>query len=159
MKTIDIKITMLLKQENELDDTERDLIEKAKQATVRSYAPYYNFSVGAALMLENGKTLTGSNQENCAYPSGLCAERTTLFYANSRFPDQKITCLAIAARDTSGEFTRMPISPCGACRQVFTEVYHRQKFPFKVLLYGTDGTYVVSSPLDLMPISFDSSYL
>ncbi len=150
---------MQLKQQNELDDTERDLIEKAKQATFRSYAPYSNFSVGAALMLENGKTLTGSNQENCAYPSGLCAERTTMFYANSRFPDQKITCLAIAARDTSGEFTKMPISPCGACRQVFIEVYHRQNFPFKVLLYGTDGTYIVSSPLDLMPISFDSSYL
>lgn len=159
MKDIEIKIHLQLKHENELDDAERDLIEKAKQATFRSYAPYSNFSVGAALMLENGKTLTGSNQENCAYPSGLCAERTTLFYANSRFPDQKIRCLAIAARDTTGEFTKMPISPCGACRQVFIEVYHRQKAPFKVLLYGTDGTYIVESPLDLMPISFDSSYL
>ena len=159
MKDIEIKIRITLKQENELSDSERDLIEKAKQATFRSYAPYSNFSVGASLMLENGKTLTGSNQENCAYPSGLCAERTTLFYANSRFPDQKIVYLAIAARDTTGEFTKMPISPCGACRQVFIEVYHRQKSPFKVLLYGTDGTYIIDSPLDLMPISFDSSYL
>ena len=79
MKDIEIKIHMQLKQENELDDAERDLIEKAKQATFRSYAPYSNFSVGAALMLENGKTLTGSNQENCAYPSGLCSMPTAGF--------------------------------------------------------------------------------
>ena len=159
MKDIEINIKIRLKADNELDEVEKDLIEKAKQATFRSYAPYSNFSVGASLMLDNGKTITGSNQENCAYPSGLCAERTTMFYANSRFPDQKITALAIAARDTSGEFTKMPISPCGACRQVFIEVFHRQKAPFKVFLYGTEGTYIIESPLDLMPISFDSSYL
>lgn len=159
MKDIQIKINIRLLNENELTDVEKDLVEKAKQATYRSYAPYSNFSVGASLMLDNGKTITGSNQENCAYPSGLCAERTTMFYANSRFPDQKIAYLAIAARDTTGEFTKMPISPCGACRQVFIEVYHRQKEPFKILLYGTDGTYIIDSPLDLMPISFDSSYL
>ena len=159
MKDIQIKINIRLLNENELTDAEKDLVEKAKQATYRSYAPYSNFSVGASLMLDNGKTITGSNQENCAYPSGLCAERTTMFYANSRFPDQKIVYLAIAARDTTGEFTKMPISPCGACRQVFTEVYHRPKAPFKILLYGTDGTYIIESPLDLMPISFDSSYL
>ena len=159
MKDIQIKINIKLIEERELSDVEKDLIEKAKQATFRSYAPYSNFFVGASLMLESGKTLTGSNQENCAYPSGLCAERTTMFYANSRFPDQKIVSLAIAARDTSGEFTKMPISPCGACRQVFIEVYHRQNAPFKILLYGTEGTYVIDSPLDLMPISFDSSYL
>ena len=103
--------------------------------------------------------ITGSNQENCAYPSGLCAERTTLFYANSRFPDLSVDYIAIAARGTNGEFTKMPISPCGACRQVFIEVFHRQSKPFKVLLYGTEGTYIVDSPLDLMPISFDSSFL
>ena len=159
MKDIEINIKIRLKMESELNEVERDLVEKAKQATFRSYAPYSNFSVGACLMLENGKTITGSNQENCAYPSGLCAERTTLFYANSRFPDLSVDYIAIAARGTNGGFTKMPISPFGACRQVFIEVFHRQSKPFKVLLYGTEGTYIVDSPLDLMPISFDSSFL
>ena len=97
MKDIEINIKIRLKMESELNEVERDLVEKAKQATFRSYAPYSNFSVGACLMLENGKTITGSNQENCAYPSGLCAERTTLFYANSRFPDLSVDYIAIAA--------------------------------------------------------------
>src|SRR3712207_6635966 len=111
---IDIKITSL--SYDELSEKERELMDLAKKATERSYAPYSRFSVGAAALLANGEMVTGSNQENAAYPSGLCAERTTLFYANSQYPDQPVTHLAVAAF-TAGDFLETPIPPCGSCRQ------------------------------------------
>jgi len=159
MKNIDIKFTMLLKQDEELSELEREMIEKAKEATFNSYSPYSHFSVGAAIMLENGEVVTGSNQENSAFPSGLCAERTALFYANNKFPDTPITYLAIAARNSKGEFTEEPVYPCGACRQVFVEAVSRFKKTFKVILYGKKGAYVIDSALHLMPLSFDATYL
>lgn len=159
MKNIEIKFNMQLKQEDELDDVEKKVIEEAKQATFTSYSPYSNFSVGAAVLLENDVIVTGSNQENSAFPSGLCAERTALFYSNSKYDDQPVVCLAIAARNTAGVFTEEPVYPCGACRQVFVETVSRFKRTFKVLLYGTKGTYVLESALDLMPLSFDSTFL
>lgn len=159
MKNIEIKFNMQFKQNEELNDIEMKLIVEAKQATYRSYSPYSHFSVGAAVLLENNEIITGSNQENSAYPSGLCAERSALFYANSKFGDQPVIYLAIAARNTSGDFTEEPVYPCGSCRQVFVEVVSRFKRSFKILLYGTKGTYVIDSALDLMPLSFDSSCL
>ena len=112
--------------------------------------------MGAAALLNNGEIITGSNQENCAYPSGLCAERTTLFYANSRYPDVPVKRLCIAARGTSGEFTQAPISPCGACRQVMTETEHRFGVPIQVMLYGTEGIYFIESTRDLLPVVFEA---
>ncbi len=159
MKNIDFKFTMTLKNDDELDELERKLVETAKQATFSSYAPYSNFSVGAALLLSNGEIVTGANQENSAFPSGLCAERTAIFYANAKYPDSPFEYLVIAARNSEGKFTQEPVYPCGACRQVFVEVVSRFKKTFKVLLYGTKGTYVIDSALDLMPLSFDASYL
>ncbi len=159
MKNIEFKFKMVLKQADELSELEMKLIEQAKAATHRSYSPYSHFSVGAAVLLENGEIVTGSNQENSAFPSGLCAERTTLFYANSKFPDVPVECLVIAARNTEGEFTDEPVYPCGSCRQVFVETASRFKKTFKVLLYGKKGTYVIDSALDLMPLSFDATYL
>ena len=159
MKEIVKTLQILLKSESELTADERTMVEAAKEATLRSYSPYSHFSVGAAVMLENGELLTGNNQENCAYPSGLCAERTTIFYANSRYPDTPIETLCIAARDSSGRFTSKPISPCGACRQVILESEHRHHHPIRILLYGTDGIYCIDSARDLLPFCFDSDDL
>ena len=110
----DLTITSIIKVYtfDELNKTEQDLMTSAMEATTRSYAPYSKFSVGAAALLANGIVVTGTNQENAAYPSGLCAERTTLFYANSQYPDQPVLTLAIAAR-TEKDFIDLPIPPCG----------------------------------------------
>ena len=159
MKDIVKSVHITLKTEEELNETEQKLIEAAKEATFRSYAPYSQFHVGASVLLANDEIITGNNQENCAFPSGLCAERTTLFYANSRYPDIPVKILCIAARDTSGEFTKGPISPCGGCRQVMLETEHRFGIPLQVMLYGTDGTYFIASARDLLPVAFDSESL
>ena len=110
----DLTITSIIKVYtfDELNKAEQDLMTSAMEATTRSYAPYSKFSVGAAALLANGIVVTGTNQENAAYPSGLCAERTTLFYANSQYPDQPVLTLAIAAR-TEKDFIDLPIPPCG----------------------------------------------
>lgn len=159
MEEFNITISVIKKSSEELTTEEQTLVSKAKDATFRSYAPYSHFSVGAAVLLEDGTIVTGSNQENSAYPSGTCAERTTIFYANSQYPELKVRCICIAARDTSGEFTSRPISPCGACRQVLSESEDRAKEPIKVMLYGTSGTYIIKSVKDLLPVSFDASFL
>jgi len=159
MKQLTLTIPLLKKEEAELTPEEAALLAKAKQATYRSYSPYSHFSVGAAVLLSDGTVIEGSNQENCAYPSGLCAERTAVFYANSRYPDKAILLLCIAARDAQGLFTPRPIPPCGGCRQVLTETEDRQQQPMRIMLYGTEGIYFVSSAKDLLPIHFDTTYL
>ena len=103
-----------------LCEEDRILAEKAIEATANSYAPYSGFCVGAAVRLSDGKIITGSNQENIAYPSGLCAERTAMFYAHAQYPDAGIIAIAIAARQ-DGDLCETPASPCGACRQVMAE--------------------------------------
>lgn len=152
-------IEIIIKQENELDESELALLQAAKAATYRSYAPYSNFKVGAAVSLESGEVITGNNQENCSYPLGLCAERTTLFYANSRYPDTPVTALCIAARDSCGGFTRVPVSPCGGCRQVMLESECRYGRNIKIMLYGTDGIHILSSARDLLPVGFNQGSL
>jgi len=112
--------------------------------------------VGAAARLANGTVVTGTNQENAAYPSGLCAERTTLFYANSQYPDQAVETLAIAARNER-DFLDDPIPPCGACRQVMLETEKRFKQPMRILLFGKKGIYEMKSVGALLPLSFDAS--
>ena len=154
----DLTITAIIKvyQYDELNEGDRSLIKTAMEATARSYSPYSHFSVGAAALLGNGTVVTGTNQENAAYPSGLCAERTTLFYANSQYPDQPVVTLAIAAR-TEKDFIDLPIPPCGACRQVILETEKRYKHPIRILLYGKECIYEVKSIGDLLPLSFDAS--
>ena len=143
----------------ELPEQDRLLIDAAKQATQQSYAPYSQFHVGAAALLEDGTTITGTNQENAAYPSGLCAERTALFYASSTHPNKAIVALAIAAH-TKGEFTHNPISPCGACRQVMLEIEQRHGHPIRILLYGTEAVYVIEGGVsELLPLVFSASFL
>lgn len=112
--------------------------------------------MGAAARLANGTVVTGTNQENAAYPSGLCAERTTLFYANSQYPDQAVETLAIAARNER-DFLDDPIPPCGACRQVMLETEKRFKQPMRILLFGKKGIYEMKSVGALLPLSFDAS--
>ena len=136
---------------DKLDAQDRLLMESAREATLRSYAPYSRFHVGAAVLLENGIIMTGTNQENVASPSGLCAERTTLFYANSQYPDVPVVALAIASPDTEGI-----LSPCGACRQVMLETENRYGKPMRVLLCGAEEVIVVESARDLLPFAFDN---
>ena len=159
MKELQLQIQVLIKQEEELTPEEVKLLDEARRATYRSYAPYSHFSVGAAVELEDGTIVGGSNQENSAYPSGLCAERTAVFYANSRYPDLAVRRLCIAARNTEGDFTKQPISPCGACRQVLLETEQRAGHHIEVLLYGTDGIYCIRSIRDLLPMGFDENFL
>ncbi len=153
MKQYDIVSSVTVFDWEELSPQDRQLIEAAKQATQTSYSPYSHFQVGAAALLANGVIFTGSNQENAAFPSGLCAERTTLFSANAHYPDQPVLALAVAAF-TGDHFLREPIPPCGACRQVILEIEDRFKHPIRILLYGTDGVHVVDSVQALLPFQF-----
>ncbi len=139
---------------DELDEADRDLIQHAMDATAGSYAPYSKFRVGAAVRLDSGEVVTGSNQENAAFPSGTCAERCALFYASARYPEARVLTLAIAARDDAG-FTSQPISPCGACRQVMVETVRRSGRPLRLLLYGTQTCYVLDNALHLIPFAFE----
>lgn len=153
MKKLTTAINYLLVQPDELPPAEQALVQKAIDATNNSYARYSNFHVGAACLLENGNVVIGANQENAAFPSGLCAERTAIFAAQANHPDQPITTLAIAARNVNG-LQKSPISPCGACRQVVLEIEDRYQRPVRILLYGTEGIYVFESIKDLLPFSF-----
>ena len=144
---------------DELSGADKAVVDAARAATANSYAVYSNFSVGAAVRLGNGTVVSGSNQENAAYPSGLCAERTTLFWANSQYPKEPVEVLAIAARSAQGEL-EFPITPCGACRQVMLETEKRFGNKMKIILYGTRQCYVIDDGVRaLMPLSFDSDSL
>ena len=154
MEELTLKSTIQVAQLSELSDAEQQLIEVAKQSTYNSYAPYSHFHVGAALLLNNGTIIPGCNQENAAFPAGICAERSALFAAGAQYPDQPVMMLAIAVRNSKGEFLSEPASPCGPCRQVLIETETRFKHPVRILLYGTDHTYVMDGIKELMPLSF-----
>lgn len=139
----------------ELTAEEKRLIEAAKEATTRAYSPYSRFQVGAAVLLENGKTVAGSNQENAAYPSGICAERTAMFYANSRYPDSAPLMMAIAAY-TDGSFTPLPVTPCGSCRQVLAETEHRFHSNITILMYGKECVYRIHGTRTILPLAFNN---
>lgn len=141
-------------QKHELDEKESQLVDLAIESTNNSYAPYSHFHVGAALMLKNGKMFIGCNQENAAFPAGLCAERSAIFAAGAQYPDQPVVTLAITARNTKGELIDEPASPCGTCRQVIIETETRFKHPVRILLYGRKHTYVINGIKELMPLSF-----
>lgn len=154
MKELDIRTLIHEVQMDELTSDERTLIEMAIEGTNRSYAPYSNFHVGAAIQLENGVRFIGCNQENAAFPAGICAERSAIFAAGAQYPDQPITMLAITARGKDGEVIAEPASPCGTCRQVLIETETRFHHPVRILLYGRNRVYVVDSIKQLMPLSF-----
>lgn len=153
MRELTIQAKATAYRENELPADIRELVDAAKANITHSYSPYSHFAVSAAIRLSDGTIMQGTNQENCAYPSGLCAERTTLFYAHSLHPDKAVTAIAICCY-TNGQFTAAPGSPCGACRQVMTEFEHIAHTPMQVILYGTDETYVFPSAASLLPLVF-----
>lgn len=143
----------------ELSSADRQLVDEARKATQRSYAPYSRFSVGAAVRLVDGTVVTGNNQENAAYPSGLCAERTVLFWANAQYPQVAVDALAIAACNDAGELD-VPITPCGACRQVILEVERRFGRKIRLILYGTNRCYIVEEGMEaLLPLCFSADFL
>ena len=154
MKELEIKAAIIEAQMDELTEEERSLVNLAIEGTNRSYSPYSHFHVGAAILLENGKTFIGCNQENAAFPAGICAERSAIFAAGAQYPDQPITMLAIAARNDEGEFMDEPVSPCGTCRQVIIETETRFQHPVRILLYGKRCVYVMDGIRQLMPLSF-----
>lgn len=143
----------------ELTPEDAALVETAKAATYTSYSPYSHFRVGAAVRLENGEIVQGSNQENAAYSPTICAERCAMFYANAHHPDITPTAIAIAARGTDGNFTPQPVSPCGVCRQVLVETQQRYGQPLRVLLVGNKEIYLFDSISDLLPFQFDEGSL
>lgn len=138
---------------SELNSRDRALVDAAREATGGSYAPYSRFSVGAAIELANGSIVTGANQENAAFPSSMCAERTAAYYASANHPGVAMTAIAIAARLSDDTFQRRPISPCGACRQALLEYEHLYG-PIRVLLYGEEGIYELPDVASLLPFSF-----
>lgn len=154
MKTFDITIPVREAALEELTAEQQKLVTLARKATYRSYAPYSKFHVGAAILLDNGEMLSGSNQENAAYPSGTCAERTTAFYAHSTYPDARFKTIAIAARGTDGKELTDPISPCGACRQVLLEYETLAGGPVPVILVGTSRILIFPSVRSLLPYCF-----
>ena len=155
MKELKIITNIQVLDYNELVEEDKILVDKAKAMTEKSYAPYSKFNVGAAVLLSNGKIVGGSNQENAAFPSGTCAERTAVYYAHSKYPDAKFHKLAIAAFQ-DGKFTPYPISPCGACRQAILEYEKLNGSPIKIYLYGSEKVYVVDGIGKLLPLQFDS---
>ncbi len=135
------------------------LMNKAIEAREKAYAPYSNFNVGAALLLDNNEIITGSNQENASYPSGLCAERTAIYYANSQYPNNKIVRMAITAGSKRNK-TASPIPPCGACRQAIAEYEIKQESPIEIYFMGEIGKIAKSDSLvNLLPFIFDKSVL
>jgi cytidine deaminase len=160
MKEIKIAASATLyNNADELSLEDKTLMNRAIEARKKAYAPYSKFYVGAALLLENGETVCGNNQENAAYPSGMCAERVAIWQAGSAFPGVKIMKLAITASSTITKVDK-PIGPCGACRQTLSEYEINQKQPFPVIFMGEVGAVVkTASLLSLLPFSFDSSYL
>ena len=139
----------------ELESDDRRLADAAIEATGLSYAPYSHFNVGAAVLLEDGEIVKGSNQENAAFPSGLCAERTALFYASSSRPDKAITAIAIAAGQ-NGVLCSSPVTPCGACRQVMAQYQTKGGRPLATLLIGSEKIWKFSNVEALLPFIFDS---
>ncbi len=154
MKKLDITPAIYEVQMDELTEDERHLIALAIEGTQRSYAPYSHFHVGAAIRLKNGATFIGCNQENAAFPAGICAERSAIFAAGTQYPDQPVLTLAITARGKDGVLIDEPASPCGTCRQVLIETETRFQQPIRILLYGRNRIFVVDSIKELMPLSF-----
>lgn len=149
------KIEMLVRifSFEELPSEYQLLINDAKKNCMQAYAPYSQFKVGAALLLENGLIVGGNNQENAAYPSGLCAERVAIFAANALHPNQAVKAIAIAAF-TNETFTNNAITPCGACRQVLHEAENRYKKEIEILLYGEKEILLIKNAASLLPLAF-----
>ena len=160
MKEIKIESTLYVYNAiEELSNEVQSLMNKAAEARDNAYAPYSKFNVGAALLLDNDEVVIGSNQENASYPSGLCAERTAIYYKGAKYPDAKILKMAITACSQINK-TTTPIPPCGACRQAIVEYEINQESPIEIYFMGETGKVVKSNSLkNLLPLVFDKSVL
>lgn len=155
MKTHEFRFQIEEWLTEDLPETDQQLLEKALFAAQTAYAPYSEFGVGAALLLDDGSIVMGNNQENAAYPSGLCAERVAFFHVGAVYPGKKV--LAVAVRASSPKYkTDQPIAPCGGCLQVMLESEKRQKSPIRLLTAGSSGpVFVVKTIGNLLPFQFD----
>jgi len=160
MKKIELKTQITIFDSiDELPTIVKGLMNKAIEAKQNAYAPYSKFKVGAAFLLEDGTMITGNNQENAAYPSGMCAERVAIWKVSSEFPNKKILKLAISA-SSSSQILKEPVAPCGACRQTLSEYEIKQKEKIEVYFMGEEGEIIkTDSVLDLLPIAFDKTFL
>jgi len=160
MKKIDLSISLFEYDSiNELNDADRHLLEKAREAVQAAYAPYSEYYVGAAVLLENGEIYTGNNQENVAYPSGLCAERVAVFAAAANNPGIPVKAVAISAR--AGKFSvDNPVMPCGSCRQALAEYEMLYKNDIRVIMMGENGKVIVTESIrDILPLMFHAEEL
>ena len=160
MKTIKIETNLsVFDSIDELPEDVQTLMNQAVQVRKKAYSPYSHFNVGAAMVLDNGEIITGNNQENASYPSGLCAERTAIYYAGANFPEAVIQKMAITASAQNKE-TNTPIPPCGACRQAIAEYEMKQKSPIEIYFMGEVGKVIKSDSLaNLLPLIFDPTEL
>jgi cytidine deaminase len=160
MNKKELKIEFLeYDSENELSSKEQELLVRARNIADSAYAPYSQFYVGAALLLKNGEIITGNNQENVAYPSGLCAERVAIYAAGAHFPEVPIEAIAVTCKSKTFDVNE-PLSPCGACRQAIAEYEMRYKSNIKIILAGETGKIrVVKSISDLLPLMFKAEEL
>ena len=143
----------------DLSKNEAELLLAAQKMVKTAYAPYSEFHVGAAVLLENGKIVTGNNQENAAYPSGLCAERVAIFYAGAQYPNVAIKAVAVAVKSKSVVISE-PLSPCGGCRQVIAEYENKLGKPIRIIMSGEKGQiYIAQSIESLLPLMFSKKYL
>lgn len=143
---------------NDLTAIDKTLCQSAKDILKNAYAPYSNFFVGAAILLEDGTIVTGTNQENAAYPSGLCAERVAIFYASTIYPTKKVVTVAVATKSNRPNPSSKPVSPCGACRQALSEYEVKFSSPIKILMMGENGeVYESQSVANLLPLMFSSN--
>lgn len=160
MKEITIS-TSFLEYENleELDGSSQKMMQLAIDARKKAYAPYSKFTVGCSILLDNGKVVEGSNQENAAYPSGLCAERVAIFYAGSNYPEAKVLKLFISASPVDKDLDQ-PIPPCGSCRQSIAEYEIKQEQDIEIYFMGSKGKIYKSDSLkNILPFMFDKKYL
>ena len=153
-KSISISYKEYFRNEG-LELKDKELLDRAKKASEGAYAPYSNFNVGAAVRLSNGEIIAASNQENAAYPSGLCAERVAIFYAHAKFPDASVESIAVTA-SVGGHVCETPTYPCGACRQVLAESEMRSGSPIRVIVGGEKFTQVMDNISALLPFTFDN---
>ena len=160
MKEVKVESTFFVFDDlKDIPSDVQQLMQKASEARDNAYAPYSKFHVGAAILLDNKEVVTGSNQENASYPSGLCAERTAIYYSGAKYPKAKILKMAIIAGSTKN-ITTKPIPPCGACRQAIAEYEVKQESPIEIYFMGETGTVVKSNSLaNLLPLLFDKSVL
>ena len=149
----------IITNRTQLPVPEAELLKIAHETAKNAYAPYSHFKVGAAILLKNGHIVSGNNQENAVYPSGMCAERVALFYAGAQFPDTPIAKIAITAIGTEKEVTQ-PVPPCGNCRQALLEYEIKYGEPIEVIMAGEKGeVYIVKSVAELLPLSFSKGFL